>query len=169
MKYKPVYINPALIHHHPCCSHPNTARIRALWQPFLGVPDLRCYSGYCNLRKTYGKWIPSGGTPCSPPVMFFLPFIRRWSAAASWPFRLPALVWSYSVFTSPKFFLASLVFWSHPHCNSFNSGIEYFNTYGGNSVACAISEAVLDTIQNEDLQGSSNSFSGLLEYCFLNP
>jgi ethanolamine-phosphate phospho-lyase len=32
------------------------------------------------------------------------------------------------------------------------SGIEYFNTYGGNSVACAISEAVLDTIINEDLQ-----------------
>lgn len=32
------------------------------------------------------------------------------------------------------------------------SGIEYFNTYGGNSVACAIAEAVLDTIQEENLQ-----------------
>lgn len=32
------------------------------------------------------------------------------------------------------------------------SGIEYFNTYGGNSVACAISEAVLDTIHEEKLQ-----------------
>lgn len=37
--------------------------------------------------------------------------------------------------------------------NSFaSSGIEYFNTYGGNSVACAIGEAVLDTIINENLQ-----------------
>ncbi|KAJ1408049.1 pyridoxal phosphate-dependent transferase, partial [Ochromonadaceae sp. CCMP2298] len=32
------------------------------------------------------------------------------------------------------------------------SGIEYFNTFGGNSVACAIAEAVLDTIQLEGLQ-----------------
>ncbi len=32
------------------------------------------------------------------------------------------------------------------------SGIEYFNTYGGNSVACGIAEAVLDTITAEDLQ-----------------
>lgn len=32
------------------------------------------------------------------------------------------------------------------------SGIEYFNTYGGNSVACGIAEAVLDTIEIEGLQ-----------------
>lgn len=32
------------------------------------------------------------------------------------------------------------------------SGIEYFNTYGGNSLACAIAEAVIDTIKEEDLQ-----------------
>jgi ethanolamine-phosphate phospho-lyase len=32
------------------------------------------------------------------------------------------------------------------------SGIEYFNTYGGNSVACAIAEAVFDTIEEEKLQ-----------------
>eukprot|EP00906_Rhabdomonas_costata_P010883 RCo015309 len=33
-----------------------------------------------------------------------------------------------------------------------SSGIEYFNTYGGNSLACAIAEAVLDTIAQEGLQ-----------------
>lgn len=33
-----------------------------------------------------------------------------------------------------------------------SSGIEYFNTYGGNSVACSIAEAVLDTIVKENLQ-----------------
>jgi len=33
-----------------------------------------------------------------------------------------------------------------------SSGIEYFNTYGGNSVACTIAEAVFDTIVNEKLQ-----------------
>ena len=31
------------------------------------------------------------------------------------------------------------------------TGIEYFNTYGGNSVACAIAESVLDTIVEEGL------------------
>ena len=36
-----------------------------------------------------------------------------------------------------------------------STGIEYFNTYGGNSVACAIAEAVLDTIIEEDLQKNS--------------
>ncbi len=36
-----------------------------------------------------------------------------------------------------------------------STGIEYFNTYGGNSVACAIAEAVLDTIVAEDLQGNA--------------
>lgn len=33
-----------------------------------------------------------------------------------------------------------------------STGIEYFNTYGGNSVACAVAEAVLDTIHAEKLQ-----------------
>ncbi len=32
------------------------------------------------------------------------------------------------------------------------SGIEYFNTYGGNSVGCTIAEKVLDTIHEEKLQ-----------------
>lgn len=40
--------------------------------------------------------------------------------------------------------------------NSFaKTGIEYFNTYGGNSVACAVAEAVLDTILDEKLQDHS--------------
>jgi ethanolamine-phosphate phospho-lyase len=33
-----------------------------------------------------------------------------------------------------------------------STGIEYFNTYGGNSVACSVAEAVLDTIHKEKLQ-----------------
>eukprot|EP01035_Chromulina_nebulosa_P019952 gene19952-25919_t len=40
--------------------------------------------------------------------------------------------------------------------NSFAaSGIEYFNTYSGNSVACAIAEAVYDTIISENLQNNA--------------
>ena len=31
------------------------------------------------------------------------------------------------------------------------TGIEYFNTYGGNPVSCAIGMAVLDTIEKENL------------------
>ncbi|CAL8385186.1 unnamed protein product [Arctogadus glacialis] len=35
------------------------------------------------------------------------------------------------------------------------AGMEYFNTFGGNPVSCAIGLAVLDVIQNEDLQGNA--------------
>jgi len=35
---------------------------------------------------------------------------------------------------------------------TFNNGMEYFNTFGGNPVSCAIGMAVLDVIENERLQ-----------------
>lgn len=35
---------------------------------------------------------------------------------------------------------------------SFDNGLEYFNTFGGNPVSCAIGLAVLDVIAEEDLQ-----------------
>jgi 4-aminobutyrate aminotransferase-like enzyme len=35
---------------------------------------------------------------------------------------------------------------------SFNNGMEYFNTYGGNPVSCAVGSAVLDVIETEHLQ-----------------
>ncbi|KAG5876697.1 hypothetical protein JTB14_025822 [Gonioctena quinquepunctata] len=34
----------------------------------------------------------------------------------------------------------------------FKTGVEYFNTYGGNPVSCAIANAVFDTIENENLR-----------------
>ncbi|XP_072251960.1 5-phosphohydroxy-L-lysine phospho-lyase [Leuresthes tenuis] len=35
------------------------------------------------------------------------------------------------------------------------NGVEYFNTFGGNPVSCAIGLAVLDVIEEEDLRGNS--------------
>ncbi|XP_069878537.1 ethanolamine-phosphate phospho-lyase isoform X4 [Dipodomys merriami] len=43
-----------------------------------------------------------------------------------------------------------------------NSGMEYFNTYGGNPVSCAVGLAVLDVIQNEDLQGNATRVGNYL-------
>ena len=34
----------------------------------------------------------------------------------------------------------------------FNNGMEYFNSFGGNPVSCAIGKAVLDVIDKEELQ-----------------
>ena len=36
--------------------------------------------------------------------------------------------------------------------SAFNNGMEYFNTFGGNPVSCAIGLAVLDVIESEGLQ-----------------
>ena len=38
---------------------------------------------------------------------------------------------------------------------SFDNGMEYFNTFGGNPVACAIGLSVLDVIEEEGLQANA--------------
>ncbi|XP_044536729.1 ethanolamine-phosphate phospho-lyase [Gracilinanus agilis] len=42
------------------------------------------------------------------------------------------------------------------------SGMEYFNTYGGNPVSCAIGLAVLDVIEKEDLRGNATRVGNYL-------
>jgi 4-aminobutyrate aminotransferase-like enzyme len=46
---------------------------------------------------------------------------------------------------------------------SFANGMEYFNTFGGNPVACAIGLAVLDVIRDEALQARALEVGGTLK------
>jgi 4-aminobutyrate aminotransferase-like enzyme len=46
---------------------------------------------------------------------------------------------------------------------SFYNGMEYFNTFGGNPVSCAIGLAVLDVIEREGLQGNAFDAGGYLK------
>ena len=46
--------------------------------------------------------------------------------------------------------------------NAFNNGMEYFNTYGGNPVSCAVGMAVLDVIQSQGLQENARQVGGYL-------
>ncbi len=44
----------------------------------------------------------------------------------------------------------------------FNTGMEYFNTFGGNPVSCAIGRAVLEVIDEENLQQNALEVGGFL-------
>ena len=46
--------------------------------------------------------------------------------------------------------------------NAFNNGMEYFNTFGGNPVSCAIGNAVLNVIKKEELQANAKRMGHLL-------
>ncbi len=45
--------------------------------------------------------------------------------------------------------------------NDINTGMEYFNSFGGNSVSCAVGQAVLDVIKDESLQEHFDSIPGV--------
>lgn len=49
--------------------------------------------------------------------------------------------------------------------DAFVTGMEYFNTFGGNPVSCAIGKAVLDTIDNEDLMLHARETGGYMQSC----
>jgi len=45
---------------------------------------------------------------------------------------------------------------------AFHNGMEYFNTYGGNPVSCAVGMAVLDVIERENLQENASEVGAYL-------
>jgi len=47
--------------------------------------------------------------------------------------------------------------------DAFSTGMEFFNTFGGNPVSCAIGKAVLDVIEEEKLQENALKVGGFLK------
>ena len=56
----------------------------------------------------------------------------------------------------------SAVVTSKEIADKFNNGMEYFNSYGGNPVSCAIGEAVLQVIEDEELQKNAEKVGNYL-------
>ena len=57
---------------------------------------------------------------------------------------------------------------TQPIAESFaKSGIEYFNTYGGNSVGCSIAESVLDVIKDEHLLENAKAIGDYMIDCLV--
>ena len=56
----------------------------------------------------------------------------------------------------------SAVVTSKEIADKFNNGMEYFNSYGGNPVSCAIGEAVLQVIEDEELQENAEKVGNYL-------
>ena len=52
--------------------------------------------------------------------------------------------------------------------NSFANGMEFFNTFGGNPVSCAIGTAVLQTVKKEKLQENALEVGTFLKEQLLN-
>ncbi|KNY17359.1 hypothetical protein AKG11_08950 [Shinella sp. SUS2] len=50
--------------------------------------------------------------------------------------------------------------------DSFNNGMEYFNTFGGNPVSCAVGLAVLDVIESQNLRGNALTIGNYLMDAF---
>jgi 4-aminobutyrate aminotransferase-like enzyme len=47
--------------------------------------------------------------------------------------------------------------------DAFNNGMEYFNTFGGNPVSCAVGLEVLNVIKDEDLQQNAREVGNYLK------
>ena len=74
-----------------------------------------------------------------------------------WGFETQGVVPDIAVFGKPignAFPLAAVVT-SREIARSFENGMEFFSTFGGNPVSCAVGLAVLDVLQEEELQANA--------------
>ena len=56
----------------------------------------------------------------------------------------------------------SVVVTTKDFAEKFNNGMEYFNSFGGNPVSCAVGKAVLRALEEENMQQNANSIGKYL-------
>ena len=81
-----------------------------------------------------------------------------------WGFEMQGVVPDIVVLGKPigNGFPLAAVITTEEIASSFNNGMEFFSTFGGNPVACAAGLAVLDVLRDENLQANAREVGGQL-------
>ncbi|HML17713.1 MAG TPA: aminotransferase class III-fold pyridoxal phosphate-dependent enzyme [Bryobacteraceae bacterium] len=105
------------------------------------------------LAEIYAQVRASGGVSIADEVQVGFGRLGRWR----WGFEMQGVVPDIVVLGKPMgngFPLAGVVTTTEIAA-SFDNGMEFFSTYGGNPVACAAGLAVLDVLEQEGLQANA--------------
>ena len=131
---------------------------------FIAEPIIGC-GGQVPLAKGYLKRVyesvrAAGGLCISDEVQTGFGRLGRWF----WGFEMHEVIPDIVVLGKPigNGHPMAAVVTTSAIATAFNNGMEFFSSFGGNPVSCAIGKAVLEVIEKEDLQNHSMVCGDLL-------